>query len=565
MKHNTELEFYAILLAAGKGSRLETKTSVKKQFITYQGTPLWWQSIKKFYASPHIKGVVLVFPHDDNEFSVACEEATNLHTKNNLGIPFFYAKGGEKRHESVFSGLEALPPSCTHVLIHDSARPFFSAHLIHKLVSPFQSFPNNTLHAIIPAIAVTDTIKRIKHTNLFQDAHKTQNAHQAKDITIGNCTTVNTTNTLNTVDNVDNVDNVDTSIDTNTIDTHNNTMDNASAADAINHAHTINPHISTKSASKNNNCITDKSSLTDKSTLYEEVEQTLERQSLRAIQTPQAFSVNELREAHKEMQIRVNNINQKCQVSEIMPEITQDTEQAIISKATHKITSTIAPEITSTIAPEITSTIAPEITDDAMLMEHAGHTVYVVQGEVNNIKITQPEDLELLHSPTQQIPCSGYGYDVHRFGGNRPFILGGISIPTHLQIEAHSDGDVLLHALMDALLSCMCLGDIGTHFPDSNPKYQNISSSLLLDHVMDLWKKSSLTLCHVDLTIITQKPHINPFAKEITKNIARLLSISPTSVNTKATTEEKLGFTGKELGIKAVALVTALKNTESIH
>lgn len=467
MKKNNELQFYALLLAAGKGSRLEYNSRVKKQFITYQDTPLWWQSIKRFYASPYIKGVVLVFPNDDKEFLEACEEATRLHAQHNIGIPFIYARGGEKRHNSVFSGLEALPSTCTHVLVHDSARPFFSTHLIHTLVSPFKNSQNIDLHAVIPAIAVTDTIKIIQDTNTIQDINKLE---------------------YRAVEN--NADNIHKNISANNI------------TDAIHDT-----RISTAYESCTNEQI------------CEQVKETLERQALRAVQTPQAFSVHELIAAHKKMH----------------------TQYADSTKQPHQLR---------------------EITDDAMLMENIGHVVYVVPGEISNVKITHAKDLNLLQNKTQQIPCSGYGYDVHRFGGDRPFILGGITIPTNLQVEAHSDGDVLLHALMDALLSCMCLGDIGTYFPDSDPKYHNISSSLLLDHVMDLWKESSLLLCHVDLTIITQKPQINPFAKEIKKNIARLLSTSLSFVNIKATTEEKLGFTGKGLGIKAVALVSALKTIE---
>jgi len=480
MKKNNEFHFYAILLAAGKSSRLE-KTNVKKQFLSYLDAPLWWESAKKFYASPHIKGIVLVFPDNDEEFSLACEEAIKLHAQNNIGIPFIYTKGGEKRHDSVFCALQALPPSCSHVLIHDSARPFFSTRLVHTLVSAFKTSQN--IYAIIPAITVTDTIKIISNLDIHQCIHTVH---------------------FDTTD-----------ADTNLSTTEAGTRDLSNTDADTTFSNTI-----------NSKQITDgrDADIANEALIYEKVEKTLERKSLRAVQTPQAFSVHELINAHKKIRM-LNN-----------PDIINEKQNVLTTQ---------------------------EITDDAMLMEHAGHTVYVIEGEADNIKITHTKDLQLLQNPIQKIPCSGYGYDVHRFGGNRPFILGGISIPTPLQIDAHSDGDVLLHALMDALLSCMCLGDIGTHFPDNDPKYHNISSSLLLDHVMDLWKKSSLSLCHVDLTVITQKPQISPFAKEISKNVARLLSISTTCVNTKATTEEKLGFTGKGLGIKAIALVSALKTVEN--
>ena len=160
---------------------------------------------------------------------------------------------------------------------------------------------------------------------------------------------------------------------------------------------------------------------------------------------------------------------------------------------------------------------------------------------------------------TSFLPVSGYGYDVHKYNGNRPFVLGGVALDTDIMIEAHSDGDVLIHALMDALLSCMALGDIGRHFPDTSKEFENISSLILLDKVMQMWNKSKLTLTHADLTIICQKPKIAPYTEQIKKNMCRLLGLTEEQINVKATTEEGLGFTGNLQGIKAVALVSAVK------
>ncbi len=159
-------------------------------------------------------------------------------------------------------------------------------------------------------------------------------------------------------------------------------------------------------------------------------------------------------------------------------------------------------------------------------------------------------------------PCSGFGYDVHRYGGNRPLRLGGVDIPCEYGISAHSDGDVLLHALMDAMLGCLCEGDIGMHFPDSDPSYENISSVLLLGHVMELWRKSGLRLCHADLTVIAQKPKLAPFADQIRNNVSAILGLDPRRVNFKATTEEGLGFTGELRGIKACAVVSAIRTVD---
>ena len=125
-------------------------------------------------------------------------------------------------------------------------------------------------------------------------------------------------------------------------------------------------------------------------------------------------------------------------------------------------------------------------------------------------------------------------------------------------VLAHSDGDVLLHALMDAILGCASLGDIGQHFPDSDPALAGISSALLLDRVLELARGAGLELCHVDMTLVAQKPRLAPWREEIRANVARLLGLAREQVNLKATTEEGLGFTGRGEGIKAWALVSAV-------
>lgn len=155
-------------------------------------------------------------------------------------------------------------------------------------------------------------------------------------------------------------------------------------------------------------------------------------------------------------------------------------------------------------------------------------------------------------------PCAGMGYDVHRYGPGRPLKLGGVLIPGGPEVVAHSDGDVLLHALMDALLGCAALGDIGQHFPDSQARYEGISSAVLLDQVLEMLRGAGLELSHVDLTIVAQTPRLSPFREEIRKNVARLLGLDTARVNLKATTEEGLGFTGRSEGIKAYAVVSAL-------
>lgn len=204
-----------------------------------------------------------------------------------------------------------------------------------------------------------------------------------------------------------------------------------------------------------------------------------------------------------------------------------------------------------------------DVTDDAMLLEQFGYPTLIVDGDPANLKITTAEELYLLKEDCSQLlPCSGLGYDVHRYGTGRPLKLGGVAIPGGCEVIAHSDGDLLLHALMDSLLGMASLGDIGRHFPDSDAKYEGISSAILLDEVLGLLSRAQVKICHVDLTVVAQKPKLAPYAEEIRANVARLLGLPKISVNFKATTEEKLGFTGTCEGIKAYALASGLKNAD---
>ena len=148
----------------------------------------------------------------------------------------------------------------------------------------------------------------------------------------------------------------------------------------------------------------------------------------------------------------------------------------------------------------------------------------------------------------------GQGYDVHRLTAGRKLILGGVEIPFEKGLLGHSDADVLLHALCDALLGGAALGDIGQHFPDSDPAYAGVSSLLLLEETARLLREAGYTVGNVDSTIIAQKPKLAPFLPEMRQNIARVLGIPVENVNVKATTEEGLGFTGSGEGIAASAV-----------
>lgn len=148
----------------------------------------------------------------------------------------------------------------------------------------------------------------------------------------------------------------------------------------------------------------------------------------------------------------------------------------------------------------------------------------------------------------------GMGYDVHRLVEGRDLILGGVKIEHSLGLLGHSDADVLIHAIMDALLGAAALGDIGKHFPDTDEKYKGISSMKLLEHVKELIEEEGYVIENIDATIIAQKPKLRPYMEEMEENIAKVLKIEKNQINLKATTEEKLGFTGREEGIAAQAI-----------
>ena len=148
----------------------------------------------------------------------------------------------------------------------------------------------------------------------------------------------------------------------------------------------------------------------------------------------------------------------------------------------------------------------------------------------------------------------GMGYDVHKLVEGRDLILGGVKIPHTLGLLGHSDADVLLHAIMDALLGAAALGDIGKHFPDTDPQYKGISSIKLLEHVAKLIEEKGYIVENIDATIIAQKPKMRPYIEEMEKNIAAALHIDVSQINVKATTEEGLGFTGTEEGISSQAI-----------
>ncbi len=385
--------FWAVILAAGQSVRLGE--GIKKQFLIWKKRPLFWHSVLTFSKIPKIKGIVLVFPK--NLLDSLREEVKVLQERDLVFLPIKLVGGGKRRQDSSFFGISKLPDECSHVLIHDAARPFVSAFLIKKIIDLLEDGHK----AVVPGIRPKDTVRQVD-----------------KNRTI-----------------------------------------------------------------------------------------TLPRENLFLVQTPQGFELSTIKRAYEQAK-------------------------------------------------------SIEATDDAYLVEIMGEKVTLIDGEEGNLKITTKEDLRYLKEEKKKRLCIGFGYDVHRFGDGKPLKLGGVKISSDVQVIAHSDGDVLLHALVDAILGAISYGDIGDHFPDTDPSYKDINSAVLLSEVLDMALKEGLIIEHVDVTVITQTPKISPYKEKIKRNLANLLNISPAQINIKATTEEGLGFTGEKRGIKCFAQIIGYKEEE---
>ncbi|MEM9121797.1 MAG: bifunctional 2-C-methyl-D-erythritol 4-phosphate cytidylyltransferase/2-C-methyl-D-erythritol 2,4-cyclodiphosphate synthase [Pseudomonadota bacterium] len=387
----------AIVVAGGRGERLGG--AKPKQFHTLAGHPLLAWSVKALASHPAIGPVIVVVP--ETHKADAQTALAGLSTVSLVG-------GGETRQASVRAGLNALadhPHAPDHVMIHDAARPLLSHALIDRLLAGLE-----THDAVIPAVAVRETIKRV-------------------------------------------------------------------GADR-------------------------------------RVHETVPRDGLWLVQTPQAFSRDVLTSLHQRF-------------------------------------------------------AEASFTDDAALFEAAGRAVEIAEGDPANLKLTYPEDwpmAERLLAPRADGPRpaitdvrTGHGYDVHRLGPGDGVWLGGLKLPSDRSLIGHSDADVLLHVVVDALLGAIGEGDIGQHFPPSDPQWQGVASSRFVDHARDLASAAGWTLRNADLLVIAEHPKVTPHRGAIRAKVASLLQIDESRVNVKATTTERLGFTGRGEGIAAQAVITVTR------
>ncbi|WP_262268970.1 bifunctional 2-C-methyl-D-erythritol 4-phosphate cytidylyltransferase/2-C-methyl-D-erythritol 2,4-cyclodiphosphate synthase [Microvirga yunnanensis] len=200
-------------------------------------------------------------------------------------------------------------------------------------------------------------------------------------------------------------------------------------------------------------------------------------------------------------------------------------------------------------------------TDDGALAEWAGLTVHVFEGEAGNVKLTHPGDFQeaerrMTSRDTTYLTRLGTGFDVHAFGDGDHVWLGGVKVPHDRGVVAHSDGDVILHALTDAILGALADGDIGTHFPPSDPQWRGASSDRFLSHAVELVRRRGGMVDHLDATLLCELPRLGPHREEMRQRIAEIAGLRVDQVSLKATTTEKLGFTGRREGIAAQAAAT---------
>jgi 2-C-methyl-D-erythritol 2,4-cyclodiphosphate synthase len=205
---------------------------------------------------------------------------------------------------------------------------------------------------------------------------------------------------------------------------------------------------------------------------------------------------------------------------------------------------------------------ASDATDEATLAEQAGHPVHLVDGDPRNIKITTPEDLEMAErligaadgAPAMRI---GNGYDLHRLVAGRPLVLGGVRIPFDKGLEGHSDADAVCHAITDAILGAASAGDIGRHFPDTDPVFKDADSLMLLTRAAEIVRRAGYAIVNVDAVVIAEEPKLAPHVDAIRGNIARALGIDPLQVSVKGKTNERVDSmgAGESIAVHAVALI----------
>jgi len=258
--------------------------------------------------------------------------------------------------------------------------------------------------------------------------------------------------------------------------------------------------------------------------------------------------------------IVLNLLENKEKASCIVPVLdVHDTvifEQNTINRNEVKLIQT--PQLSNTKILKKALETSKEFTDESSAIKEINESVLYIKGSIDSKKITFGDEIEqisCLKKPSNNF-FTGIGFDIHSFEDNQEMFLGGVKLPFKYGFKAHSDGDVLIHSVIDALLGAIGAGDIGEFFPDNDEKYKNISSKLLLEYIVSFVYNVGYEIVNIDLTIIAQKPKINPFKTDIKSSVAKLLKLEKQFVNIKATTAEKLGFIGRTEGIAVQSIAT---------
>lgn len=391
-----------IVAAAGRGKRLG---GVDKALLPLGGRPVIWHVLRAISQASDLREIVVV------------GRAGILPALRDAVAPFAgvcrVVAGGDSRAESVHRGLQALSEAVDLVAIHDAARPLVSADLIRRVCAAAIREG-----AAVPALPVTDTIKRVR------------------------------------------------------------------SGDAG----------------------------------AERVDNTVDRQHLRRVQTPQVFAHKMLVEAYRSL---------------------EPGDRA-------------------------------RVTDDASLIELAGGDVRLVEGDERNIKITTWADYVRVRAEMRGIGCGGgrlqcrvgVGYDSHRFSAGRKLRLGGVTIPYPVGLSGHSDADAVLHAISDALLGACGLGDIGHHFPPGDERFRDASSADLLHEVVCRMARDGWRPHNIDVTIVAEKPRMAPYIESMRREIASVVAVDEEAVSVKASTAERMGAIGRGEGIASIAVCTVIRGID---
>ena len=293
--------------------------------------------------------------------------------------------------------------------------------------------------------------------------------------------------------------------------------------------------------------------------------------------TRQESIINSLKEV-KTTHVMISDVARACIPKSVIIELLENKDNAHCIVPTLNVSDTViyeentinrddvkliqTPQLSNTNKLKQSLNTKTEFTDDSSAIKANNGSIKYIKGSLESKKLTFGDDLEsfsCLKAPSNNF-FTGTGFDIHQFEDNKEMYLGGIKLPTSYGFKAHSDGDVLIHSLIDALLGAAGAGDIGEFFPDTDEQYKGIDSTILLENIVEFIYNVGYEIVNVDLTIIAQIPKINPHKDEIKTSISKLLDIGKQFVNIKATTAEKMGFIGRNEGVAVQSIATLKYN-----